>query len=188
MESEETSVERNDFYFGELLTAASNTSIHHQICQNINSSLIDKFKPKGYFISIGGVRLELTKEKIYVYPDVFLTFNEQDKKNNFFKRFPALIFEIQSDSTALYDRDVKLANYLKIPELNYYVLVSQKEIWIEIYSRTKDDGIWNYQSFENIDQIIKFDKLDFELPLATIYDSIEFDEEPDNKSLPLVRY
>ena len=176
MAMEEKSVERHDFYYGELFAMAGATAIHHQICQNINVALINKFKREGCFVSLEGVRLELVEENFYLYPDIFLTCDEQDKKNNLFKKFPSIIFEVLSESTALYDKGVKLQYYKRVESLRYYVLVSQKEIMVELYSRIDDTKIWKYQTFESIDEVIEFDRLGFVLPIATIYDAIKFDD------------
>ena len=175
MAMEEKSVERHDFYHGELFAMAGATANHHQIAQNINAVLINRFKREGCFVSLEGVRLELTEENFYLYADVFLTCDERDKKNNLFKKFPSIIFEVISESTVLYDREVKLKYYKRIESLNYYVLVSQKEIGVEVYSRIDDSQIWKYQSFEAINEIVEFDRLGFTLAVAAIYDGIVFE-------------
>jgi Uma2 family endonuclease len=175
MSIEETSLERHDFYYGEIFAMAGATAVHHQLAQNVNAALINKFKAKGCFISLEGVRLELLEETFYLYPDVFLTCDERDKKNNLFKNFPSIIFEVLSDSTALYDKEIKLKYYKKIESLNYYVLVAQKEIMVEVYSRIDNSQIWQYQTFENLDELIVFDRLGLELSISTIYDGIEFE-------------
>lgn len=169
-------MERHDFYHGELFAMAGATANHHQICQNFNEALRNRFKPDGCFISLEGVRLQLEEEKFYLYPDVFLTCDELDKKNNLFKKFPSIIFEVISDSTLAYDKEVKLKYYKRIKSLNYYVLVSQKEIRVELYSRIEDSQIWKYQTFETPIEIIEFDRLGFTLSVSAIYDGISFEE------------
>ena len=175
MAMEETSAEKHDFYHGEIFAMAGATANHHQLCQNINAVLISEFKNKGCFISIEGVRLELVEENFYLYPDVFLTCDEKDKKNNLFKNFPSIIFEVLSDSTALYDKEVKLKYYKRLASLNYYVLVSQKEIMVEVYSRIEDSQIWKYQTFETLQDKIEFERLGFELPIGVVYDAIAYE-------------
>lgn len=175
MAMEEVSTDRHDFYHGEIFTMAGGTANHHQIGQNINAALMNRFRPDGCFISLEGVRLELLKENFYLYPDVFLTCDERDKKNNLFKNFPSIIFEVLSDSTALYDKEVKLKYYKRIESLKYYVLVAQKEVMVEVYSRISNTQIWKYQTFETINEMIEFEDLVFALPLAIIYDGIEFE-------------
>lgn len=176
MTLEETSEERHDFYHGELYAMAGATAKHHQICQNINATLRDRFKPDGCFVSMEGVRLELTEEEFYLYPDLFLTCDEKDKDNNLFKKHPSIIFEVLSESTALYDKQVKLKYYKKIESLNYYVLVSQSEIMVEVYARIDNSQIWKYQTFETLDEIIEFERLGFSVSIATIYEGIDLVE------------
>ncbi len=154
---------------------AGATATHHQICQNINTPLINKFKPRGCFVSLEGVRLEIAEEDFYLYPDLFVTCDEDDKTNNLYKKNPSIIFEVLSDSTALYDKEIKY--YKRIPSLLYYVLVSQKETMVEVYARIDDTQIWKYQTFETPEEVIDFDRLGFNLPLQVIYDGIGFEVE-----------
>ncbi|MCW3089168.1 MAG: Uma2 family endonuclease [Ferruginibacter sp.] len=181
MAMEDTSVEKHDFYHGEIFAMAGATAKHHQIAQNINAALITRFKPDGCFISLEGMRLELVEENFYLYPDVFLTCDERDKKNDLFKKFPSIIFEVISDSTALYDKEVKLKYYKRIESLRYYVLVSQKEVMVEVYARIDNSQIWKYQTFEALSEIIEFDRLGFSLPLTVIYDTISFEKVEESK-------
>ncbi len=175
MKMEETSEERHDFYHGEIFAMAGATATHHQICQNINTPLVNRFKPRGCFVSLEGVRLEIAEEDFYLYPDLFVTCDEDDKTNNLYKKNPSIIFEVLSDSTALYDKEIKLKYYKRIPSLLFYVLVSQKETMVEVYARIDDTQIWKYQTFETLEEVIDFDRLGINLPLQVIYDGIGFD-------------
>ena len=184
MQMEEASVERTDFYHGEIFAMAGATVRHHQICQNVNVSFVNAFKPKGCFVSLEGVRLELENEDFYVYPDIFLSCDEKDKGNNLYKKHPSIIFEVLSESTALYDKQVKLKYYKRIESLHYYVLIAQNEIMVEVYSRIGDTQIWQYQTYETMEETIQFLRLDFELSIATIYDGIVFDETSATSFIP----
>ena len=184
MQMEEASVERNDFYHGEIFAMAGATVRHHQICQNVNVSFVNAFKPKGCFVSLEGVRLELENEDFYVYPDIFLSCDEKDKGNNLYKKHPSIIFEVLSESTALYDKQVKLKYYKRIESLHYYVLIAQNEIMVEVYSRIGDTQIWQYQTYETMEETIQFPRLNFELSTATIYDGIVFDETSATSFIP----
>ena len=70
---------------------------------------------------------------------------------------------------------MKLKYYKKIESLNYYVLVAQKEIMVEVYSRINDSQIWQYQTFENLNETIEFERLGFVLPVSVIYEGIGFE-------------
>lgn len=54
---------------------------------------------------------------------------------------PTVLVEVLSDSTESWDRTGKFRRYRKLPSLRDYVLVSQHERRIEVYSR-RDDGVW----------------------------------------------
>lgn len=173
MTMEETSVERHDYYHGELFAMAGATKNHNNIVLNIGIALRTNRK-QGCDVFIDGMKLEIEKDEFYVYPDLIYTCKDDLRGDDLYVKSPAIIFEVISESTALYDREVKLKYYKRIESLNYYVLVSQKEIQVEVYSRIDNSQIWKYQSFERIDEVIDFDRLGFTLTTAAIYDGITF--------------
>jgi len=174
MAMEETSLEKHDFYHGEIFAMAGSTKNHNNIILNIGVALRTS-KKTGCDIFIGGMKLEIEKEQFYVYPDLIYTCDDGIKGSDLFVKKPSIIFEVLSDSTALYDKEVKLKYYKRIQSLNYYVLIAQKEIMVEVYSRINDTQIWQYQTFENMNEIIEFEKLGVSLPVAVIYEEIGFD-------------
>ena len=52
-----------------------------------------------------------------------------------------MIVEVLSPSTERYDRDEKFSHYRRIPSLASYVLISQEERRLEVFSRNAD-GSW----------------------------------------------
>ncbi|NOT92733.1 Uma2 family endonuclease [Ferruginibacter sp.] len=174
MAMEETSVERHDFYHGEVFAMAGGTKNHNSIIVNLAVAL-KSTKKTGCDVFIDGMKLEIEKNEFYVYPDLIYTCNDDVKGDDVYVKNPSIIFEVLSDSTALYDKEVKLKYYKKIESLNYYVLVAQKEIMVEVYSRINDSQIWQYQTFENLNETIAFERLGFVLPVAVIYEGIGFE-------------
>ena len=90
------------------------------------------------------MKLEIEKNQFYVYPDLIYTCNDNLKGDDLYIKNPSIIFEVLSDSTTSYDKDVKLRYHKRIKCLNYYVLVAQKEIRVEVYSRIDNTEIWQY--------------------------------------------
>jgi Uma2 family endonuclease len=175
MAMEETSVEKHDFYHGEIFAMSGGTTNHNSIIVNLAVALKAN-KKAGCNVFIDGMKLEIEKDEFYVYPDLIYTCNEELRGDDLFVKKPSLIFEVLSDSTALYDKEVKLKYYKRLASLKYFVLISQKEIMVEVYSRIEDSQIWKYQTFETLEGTIEFDRLGFELPVGVIYDGIVFDE------------
>jgi Uma2 family endonuclease len=54
---------------------------------------------------------------------------------------PSVIVEVLSPRTERYDRDEKFSHYRRIPSLASYVLISQEEQRLEVFSRNSD-GSW----------------------------------------------
>ncbi len=173
MAMEEKSAERHNYYHGELFAMAGGTTNHNSIIVNLTVSL-KAIKKSDCFVFIDGMKLEIQKDEFYVYPDLIYTCEDELKGDDLFVKSPAIIVEVISESTALYDKEVKLKYYKRIESLNYYVLVSQKEVMVELYARIDDTQIWKYQTFENMDEVIEFDRLGFTVTIAAIYDRIGF--------------
>lgn len=172
---EEQSEEKHDFYHGEIFAMAGGSKAHNNIVLNIGS-FIKGNKKTGCDIFIDGMKVQIEKEQFYVYPDIIYTCEESLNSNDLAVQKPSLILEVLSDSTALYDKEVKLKYYKRIKSLQYYLMVSQKEINVEIYSRTANERIWSYQTFESREDIIELQNLGFSLPLKEIYDGISFEK------------
>lgn len=108
-----------------------------------------------------------------VVPDVVLTCDLSDwDKSKRLKPFkiqcPLIVVEVLSPSTERYDRAAKFARYQCSPTLEVYMLVSQDEPHVEVYRRATG---WKQELFL-LDQVIKLDQFDLELPLAEIYERV----------------
>jgi Uma2 family endonuclease len=101
---------------------------------------------------------------------------DPDDNDNLIVKNPVLIAEVLSPSTADYDRGFKWLRYRKMPSLRYYMIVSQNEIMVEIFSRKNSNSLWTFQEYTDIQDIIHFENLNFELALSLIYERIELDE------------
>lgn len=57
---------------------------------------------------------------------------------------PTVVLEVLSKSTEAYDRGDKQAGYLALPSLRHFVLLSQRERRVEVYSR-HDEGSFRFE-------------------------------------------
>lgn len=171
---EEESEFRSVFFEGELFPVAATTRRHNYIVQNIATNIRNIFRERGCEVTTENVKVEAVENKYYPYPDIMLTCDPNDNDNLVVKK-PTLLIEVLSPGTESDDRSFKWLRYRKIPSLRYYLLVSQSEILVEMFSRNDNNSLWLFQEFTDIQDIIKFDNLDFELPLQVIYDKIQLD-------------
>ncbi|MBC8111665.1 MAG: Uma2 family endonuclease [Verrucomicrobia bacterium] len=165
---------RYEFYDGEVFAMAGTTKNHNKIADKFKDVIKSHFRPQGCEVYNESVKLEAIKNFYYPYPDVMLTCDKRDAAEEYIVAYPSLIAEVLSKTTEGYDRDFKLKRYKKIPSLQYYLLISQYEVSIEMYSRINESDIWTYQFFEEINETITLEKLDFSFPVSAIYENITF--------------
>jgi Uma2 family endonuclease len=178
LEMEEKSEIRHEYYDGEVFAMAGTTINHNRIVGRLRGFLERIFLPKGCDVFAENIKVEAIENFYYPYPDVIVTCAPEDINGTYIVKHPGILVEVISKSSANYDRGFKLRRYKEIASLQYYVLVSQFECLVELYTRTNQEGVWTYQSFDKTDDIISFNLLDFAMPVSAVYEGITFlDEE-----------
>ncbi|MGA2215825.1 MAG: Uma2 family endonuclease [Bryobacteraceae bacterium] len=89
---------------------------------------------------------------------------------------PTAIFEVLSPSTEYYDRGVKLRRYREIESLMDYVLVAQDQVNIEHYTRS-GENTWTLRDYRRAEDVLMIASIGVSVPLAAIYERIEFAPE-----------
>ena len=176
-EMEKQSEVRHEYYDGEVFAMAGTTLNHNEIVQNIAGKLRPLFRKRGCKVLLESVKLEAIKHFYYPYPDLMLTCDADDIDAEYIIKNPTLIIEVLSKSSVLNDRVRKLRRYKNIPSLQYYLIVSQYEFLVEVYSRFDDSSSWLYDVYENETDVVDFKKLDAKLSLSDIYEGIKMREE-----------
>jgi Uma2 family endonuclease len=97
-----------------------------------------------------------------------------------------VIFEVLSDSTEKWDRGRKFAMYRTIESLTDYVLITENTALVEHYV-CQSTGQWILSDCRGLDAVVTIASIDCTLPLADIYDKVEFDADPIPPMLRLVK-
>ena len=172
LELEQKDQLRYQYYNGEIFVLAGGTKRHNMIARNVGFEInLQKPDCETY---LNDVKLELQAKNYYVYPDVMLTCDEgdlRDDKESIVKN-PVLLVEVLSDTTAAYDANEKKRCYFSLSSLQYYILISQDRPLVEIYER--EQKFWKYTSFESLDDSITLIKLNINIKLSDIYKKIDF--------------
>ncbi|WP_299455869.1 Uma2 family endonuclease [uncultured Microscilla sp.] len=174
LELEQTEGIRYEYYQGEVFAMAGSTKRHGQISFN-TQKLIDNEMSDDCRVYSGDVKVEIDQHKHYVYPDVVVTCNADDVENDqeVSVKHPSLVVEVLSKSTQGYDKNEKQKAYMRLPSLEYYMLIEQNTCEIELYSRQKD--LWSYAFYNDPNQIIALPKLNLSLKVSDIYKRVKFD-------------
>lgn len=168
---------RSEYYGGEIFAMAGGSPTHSLLTMNIGGELRSRLKGNRCAPYDSNLRIFVPADGLYTYPDASvicgpleLVPGADDMITN-----PTLIVEVLSDSTEAYDRGKKFAHYRALPSFAEYVLVSQKEPLVEVFFRMAD-GTWQLTPTRGREAIVRLQSLGIELPLAEVYDRVEFPE------------
>jgi len=89
---------------------------------------------------------------------------------------PVVIFEVLSSSTAATDRIVKAREYQATPSVKRYVMLEQDTAAAVVFRRT--EGGFVREVYEGLDAVLPLGEIGIDLPLAEIYEAVEFTPEP----------
>lgn len=164
---------RYEYHNGEVFAMAGGTQAHNRICQNFILQLSQSLAHhcETFFSDI---KVEIQSKYHYLYPDVVVTCDPDDiAQQKTSVNAPTLVIEVLSKSTQQVDKDAQKQAYMRLPALEYYMLVAQDKTRVELYSRHLD--FWTYKTYEAPDQVIELPKLNLRLKVADIYQRIHFD-------------
>ena len=106
------------------------------------------------------------------YPDAFVACTPQPNEATW-RTDPVVIFEVMSQSTAAIDQTTKNAEYRATPSIRRYIILSQESISANVYERTGDH--WIGTLVTDPVAVLAMPEIGIELPLAALYDGLEFD-------------
>ena len=171
-EFERTSIGHWEYMNGEIRAMSGGTANHSTIAMNIGATLRAALLPKGCRVFGSDMKVH-TGDGVNTFPDVAvvcgaLTFHRgrTDLLSN-----PLLIVEVLSDSTEAYDQGDKFRHYQTIPTLTDYLLVSQDEARVILYTRHEDH--WHYRDITGLSSVVHLPSVETTLALTDIYALIE---------------
>lgn len=169
---EEKATERHEYHDGEILAMSGGTRNRSLLGGRAIHLLSSIFNTKGCHVFSSDIKVQIERFNQFVYPDASVVYGKledvdgrSDVINN-----PLIIVEVLSDSTEGYDRGAKFFKYRSLNSLQEYVLISQYQKQIDVFSR-QEEKIWQMASY-NEGQMVKLANLEVEFPLNDIYEGI----------------
>ncbi len=156
---EQETNQKYEFHDGQVYAMAGGTDNHNTITLNISTEIHNRLKGKECRIKNNETKLYLENKNKYVYPDAMIICGEQEKAKNLKDAFtnPVVIIEVLSESTQGYDRGDKFGFYRAIHSLRHYVLIEQKEVKIDVFSRKSSTSLWNIQTIEGLESNLELE-------------------------------
>jgi Uma2 family endonuclease len=168
---------KSDYYDGEIFAMAGGTIAHSLICSNLVREVGNRLKGSPCAAYESNLRLKVQATGLRCYPDISVLCGrlDRDPEDPTLQTVtnPTVLIEVLSESTEAFDRGFKASNYRRIESLRAYVLVSQESPHVEIYER-QAEGTWLLREAKGLDAQVKIPSIDVALPLAEIYDRVEF--------------
>jgi Uma2 family endonuclease len=179
LEMERTAEIRHEYYRGIVYEMSGGSGNHAILIAHLAASLVTAMRGKPCSVTVSDMRLRVSPEGLYTYPDAMVFCGEPqyaDPRNDTLLN-PIVIIEVVSRSTEAYDRGFKFQQYRLVESLMDYVLVSQAEPRIEVYSR-QPQGKWLLEEYVGLDAKCRFDSLHCMIALAEVYEKVIFPPPP----------
>jgi Uma2 family endonuclease len=171
---------RHEYLGGYVYAMAGARNSHNLINDNAQVALALRLRGRSCRAhgSNTKVRIVLPKHIRFYYPDVSVTYDPNPPHDSFQDK-PVAIVEVLSKSTRRVDEGEKKDAYLTIPSLAVYLLVEQYSPMVTVFRRAGTDFV--RQVHEGMRAVIPLPELGIELPLADIYEGVDFIPEPTDE-------
>jgi Uma2 family endonuclease len=162
--------ERYEFVGGMIRMMVGGTADHNSIALNVASSLRNCLGGSPCRAFMEGMKV--VSATTTMYPDVVVTCSQMPAKSDVVTE-SSVVFEVPSRSTEGFDRGQKWLAYQSIDSLEQYVLISQDELRVDVYTR-REDG-WDYRALRGPDATLGLAIRQIQLSMAEIYQSSSLD-------------
>jgi Uma2 family endonuclease len=163
---------RHEYLQGEVYAMTGARDAHNTIALNVAVLLRDGLRGGPCRVYIADMKLRLDAAEAVFYPDLMVTCDPRDRtpEADTFKRYPKLLVEVLSESTAAYDRGRKFELYRSIETLEEVLLVEQDRRHVDLFRR-ETDGRWVLESHGPAGGI-RLASVGLVLPLERVYEDV----------------
>ena len=171
---------KHEYLGGVVYAMAGGRNAHNQIATNTVAALWGRLRGRACraFNSDSKVRVRLPDQVRFYYPDASVVCRPNPPGDSF-QDEPAVVFEVLSRGTRRIDQGEKRDTYLTIPSLAAYVLLEQDSPTAVVYRRTHQGVV--REEYQGTGAVLPLGEVGIELPLADVYDGIDFTAEPEGE-------
>ena len=162
---------KREFVRGEVFAMAGAEEPHVTATGNLYILLRAHLRGSPCRVFMLDMKLRVAEADAYFYPDVLVTCSAADAGNPKIKSEPLLVIEVQSPSTAAYDRDAKFAAYRTLPSLQEYLLVDPERRRCDLF-RKGTDGLWVLHPFERGD-MVRLESVQLAVPDERLWEDLD---------------
>jgi Uma2 family endonuclease len=169
---------KHEYLGGVIYAMAGGRNAHNLIASNLLITVGSRLRGKGCraYNSDTKIRIRLPSEVRFYYPDASVICRSNPAADSF-QDEPVLVAEVIFRKTRRIDEGEKKDAYLTLPSLCVYLLIEQELPAIAVYRRTEQGFVRELHS--GVHAVIPLSEVATELPLADLYEGVEFVPEPD---------
>jgi Uma2 family endonuclease len=174
LHGEKEAMVRHEYVAGSVHAMSGASNQHNTISTNCAGWLymMLRGKPCQPFNSDTKVRVNLPDQTRFYYPDVMVVCHANPPEDHF-QEHPVVVVEVLSPSTRRIDLTEKKDAYLCLPSLQVLLLVESDHPAVTMFHRNAF-GKFECVDYEGLDAVIPLKEIDGDLPLAALYERVEF--------------
>lgn len=171
LEQEKISIQKHEYYKGEIFAMAGAGIRHNVIFSNVFIAVGvalkgNKCRPYG-----SDMRIHIPENTLFTYPDISIICNDiiSSPEDEDTAVQPTVIIEILSPATKNYDRGEKFMLYRDIKTLQNYILIDSQSIHAEVFS-INQNNLWELKEYKHSSDRLIINSIQFSLALHEIYE------------------
>jgi len=173
LEWEKENDTKHEYLNGEVFALAGAKDAHVTVSGNLFALLHAHLRGGPCRIYMADMKVSVERVNSFFYPDIMVTCDERDRETQYYKRYPSLIVEVLSESTAAFDRGNKFSTYRKLDSLSEYVLVDPDSLNVDCFRFDETTGHWVLYPFAAGDTL-ELSSIGFSAPIESLYENVEF--------------
>jgi Uma2 family endonuclease len=164
---------KHEYSAGYVYAMAGARTGHNRVAGNFFAAMHSRLRdgPCEPFTSDMKVRVPFPTHTRFYYPDGMVVC-EPNPPDSTYQDRPVVIAEVISEATRRIDEGEKREAYLTIPTLMTYLLIETDRARVVVHRRT--DSGFVAEAYEGTEAVIPLPAIDTELPLAELYERVEF--------------
>lgn len=172
LEWEKGNETKHEYFNGEVFALAGAKDAHVALCITLVTQLYAHLRGGPCRLYMADMKVSVEKANAFFYPDIVVTCDERDGETEYFKRFPTLVIEVLSESTAAFDRGHKFSTYRKLDSLREYVLIDPDSLSIDCFRLDEGTGHWVLYPF-SAGETVELASIGFSTPIESLYENVQ---------------
>ncbi len=163
---------KHEYVDGVAYAMAGGTKTHNRLARRAANLIEDRLRKPACLVYGLDMRVEVDENR-FLYPDAVVSCDPADAGPGDILLYPRVILEVLSDSTESYDRQGKFEMYRSRETLREYVLVSQRDRRVDVFTRTGE--AWEARAY-GPDGEVELRSLDVRFAVTDLYSGIPLED------------